>query len=343
MEDISGRKEQILRAVVVEYVETAEPVGSQVLVKRYRLGVGPATIRNEMAEMAERGLLEQPHTSAGRIPSDSGYRYYVDRLGDPSLPTETAHAVREISRTDSDLESLLHETCRLLARVTHYTSFAATLREKGATIRQVTLTGVSPRRALMILVFNSGELENLLVDSAPEVSLSDLHQVSELITEALGGKQLRAITRMAVPDASLLRPPTQQLLARAWKSLKSKSKALSSGTFVKDGTQYLVGEPEFQRDISALSALLSAIEDVDTMQAVLDRRPDERTTVTIGREHEKEELKRAAVIATRFFVHDEEAGAIAVLGPTRMRYEQTIPVVEHAAKALSDAMVKLMG
>lgn len=342
MEGISVRKEQILRAVVIEYVETAEPVGSQVLVERYRIGVGPATIRSEMAEMSERGLLEQPHTSAGRIPSDGGYKYFVEKLVQSEAAGMERPEMRGIVRADLDLETLLQETCKVITRLTRYASIATTLNESAATVKQITLTGVTPTRAIMLIVLSNGDVHDQVVEATPDITLSQLHLISERLTAAVHGKPLRVVGRLHTPDSSDLEPSVSQLAQRSWKSFKSAAKNLSSGKLIREGTQYLLGEPEFQKDIAALGQLVDAIEDADTMHQVLDRSDKPRTMVSIGKENEPEPLKRAAIIASRFFVKGEEAGAIAVIGPTRMRYEETIPVVDQTARALSDALTRLM-
>lgn len=336
MESLSPRKERILKAVVLEYVETAEPVGSSLIVERYDLGVGPATVRNELADIAERGYLEQPHTSSGRIPSDSGYRYYVDRLTDADY-VETSSTVRDIN----NVEELLADTCRILARVTQHVSVAATLRERSVTVRQVSLTSITPQRALMVVVFSNASVEDRLIESSPDLTAEDLARVAHVMTQASEGVKLKPLSRRSTPSNEDLKPSSQNLLSRAWRELRSLAKSKSEGKVISEGTAYLVNQPEFQRDYQALMEIVQALEDANVLQEAIEGPALSETGVAIGRENTAEALKRLAVIAARFYINGEDAGAIAVIGPTRMHYESTVPLVRQTARALTDALTRL--
>lgn len=342
MDELTARKQQILRAVVIEYVETAEPVGSGLIVERYGLGVGPATVRHELAEISERGYLEQPHTSAGRIPSDTGYRYYVDRLNEPSLPGEAEKRVREISRTQAELHDLLENMCKVLSRLTHYVSIAATVGQKNLSVRNVSLTGVTKERALLNVLFSNGLVENRIVPASPNITLADLHDISVVLTDAVSGQRVRGISRLQTPDFGRIKPHALALATEAWKSLKSVSRARASVRVMTEGTQFLLEEPEFQQDVRALGQIIGALEDEETLQGVLEKDAGEGASVSIGKENTPTALHKLTIIASRFYLNDEEAGAIAVAGPTRMRYSSTMPLVDTAAKALSDALSRLM-
>ena len=342
MSSLTPRKETILRAVVVEYIRSAEPVGSNLIVEKYQLGVGPATVRHELAEMSERGYLEQPHTSAGRIPSDIGYRYYVDRLAQLNLESSDVRKVKEILKNEATTEELLLQTTQLLSRLTQHVSLAATIREQGIAIRQVSITGLTPQRALMIVLLNTGEIENRLIEASPDLTLDDLHSVSEIITKEVEATKLRSIIRKTTPQSDNLKPSAQALLSKAWKSLKRLCSKLSVGKVITGGTNFLIAQPEFQKDLEALSEIVSALEDEHILQDAIQKTAEVPRGISIGKENEQDLLKRLAVIATKFYVEDEEAGTIAIIGPTRMDYERTIPLVENAAKSLSLALSKLL-
>ncbi|MCH8274378.1 MAG: heat-inducible transcription repressor HrcA [Armatimonadetes bacterium] len=343
MTDLSPRREHILRAVVVEYVDTAEPVTSSLLVARYRLGVRTATVRRELAEMSAQGYLQQPHTSAGRIPSDAGYRYYVDRLATPEGAPAAERAVRKIAGGDRGPGELLDETCRLLARLTQYVSVLATHRQRSTWVRQVALTGLTAERTLMAVVLSTGLVESRVVESSVDLSPKDLRKVSELMTAAADGKRLRPLSKQSPPPAESVKPSARALMGRAWNALRTLCRSLSDGRLVTEGTLYLLGLPEFRRDMGTLAEILAALEDADVVRGMIERPAGAGPSVTIGDENEPDALKRLAVIADRFYVNDEEAGAIAVVGPTRMRYDRTIPIVRHAASALSDTLTRQAG
>src|ERR1700678_861593 len=156
MPDLAPRKQTILQAIVIEYVMAAEPVASEQIVQKYELGVKAATVRNEMAEMAELGYLEQPHTSAGRIPSDLGYRYYVDRLITQSeLAEATRGKVRTAAEDGEALQKLLRDTARVLSRLTHLLGVATSLRETGVTVRNAVLSALGPKQAMIVLILSN--------------------------------------------------------------------------------------------------------------------------------------------------------------------------------------------
>lgn len=312
------------------------------MVERYRIGVGPATVRHELAEMSERGYLEQPHTSAGRIPSDIGYRYYVDKLSEPSPEPKAEKQVREISRGEAALDDLLLETCRVLSRLTQYVSVAATAGDKSLSIRSVAVTGVTRERVLVSVVLSNGIVENRIIPATSDLTLADLHDVSFLLSKATAQLKLRSVNKSPMPAAEHLKPHVQELASSAWKALKSVCRSLSSGRVLTEGTQYLVEHPEFQQDVKSLATIVHALEDSETIFEALEPTGQKQTAITIGRENTADALQRLAIIAGRFYIGDEEAGAIAVAGPTRMRYASTVPLVETAAKALTDALNRLM-
>src|SRR5579872_5234277 len=165
MAELDPRKETILRAIIIEYVGTAEPIGSEALLQRYELGVRSATIRNEMAEMSDLGYLEQPHTSAGRIPSDMGYRYYVDRLLEDRRVGETARQqVKQIASEGDALQELLRDTARILSRITRLLTVATTIRDHQVTVRNAVISALGPQQALLVLVLSNGHVENRMLE-----------------------------------------------------------------------------------------------------------------------------------------------------------------------------------
>lgn len=341
MDELTERKQRILRAVVIEYVQSAEPVGSSLLVERYQFGVGPATVRHELSEMSDRGYLDQPHTSAGRIPSDVGYRYFVNRLAEPELDKRVAKRVRDLSKTEADLEGLLLETCKVLSRLTQYVSVAATFSERTATILSVEFAGVTRERLLMTVVFSNGLIENKIMEGRSTITLGDLHQLSIEFSRAVAGVPVRNLTRAPAPAFDTVSPTAREVAKSAWRTLKSVARSATSGKVVAEGTQFLFEQPEFQQDVDALAKIVAALGNSDIVQEALDV-PNPTSLVTIGSENTSEAMHALSVVAGRFYLGEAEAGAIAVVGPKRMRYSTTIPLVETAAKALTEALNRLM-
>lgn len=339
--DLDPRKQLILRAVVHDHVATAEPVGSETLVLRYPLGVKPATVRNELAEMSDMGYLYQPHTSAGRVPSTVGYRYFVDRLMQCSpIADSVRERLRQIPEKHGELVHLLGETCRMLAQLTRYTSMAMTLSDPGLTIRQIVLSPISSTRLLLVLVFSSGHVENRLFDAPDHTSLDDLGKASEALSIHVIGQPLRSVSARAVPGIEL-NQRARRIFDRALKQIKTVARDQTRGKLLIAGEMHILEQPEFQRDIAQLESLIEALDEQSAVLQSFDSTDAETVRVTIGKEHVAESIHACSIVASRFYSGMTEVGSIGVLGPTRMRYEEVVPVVEIMAQSLTNVLTRL--
>lgn len=341
--DLDPRKRSILQAVVFEYIRAAEPVGSEMLAARYPLGVKSATIRNEFADLVEMGYLEQPHTSAGRIPSDQGYRYYVDRLivtRDPEGPSKKQ--VKDVTGEGDPLQELLQETTRVLSRLTHLLTAATLVKNTNLTIRSAIVSALGPKQALFMVALSNGSVENRMLEVPAELTLTDLGHANEAIVAALVGQNIRTAARSKAP-ASPGRPTADKLVAAVWVCLKAIWKEVSKVNVTTVGEEYLFAQPEFQRDTAALAELIEALRGGDLLSDAITAPTDEPQNVTIGKEHRSQRLHQLSVIRQRFYVGGNEAGVIAVIGPTRMAYETSIPMVNFTANALSESLTRFLG
>jgi heat-inducible transcriptional repressor len=344
MPELDPRKQTILQAVIIEYVSGAEPVGSELLVQKYALGVKSATVRNELAEMSELGYLEQPHTSAGRIPSDLGYRYYVDRLLELRELDEAAkQRVRTAAEDGEALQTLLRDTTRALSRLTHLLTVATTLRDGDVTVRNAVVSALGPSQALLVMVLSNGHVENRMLECPPKLTLEDIGKANELLNAAVSGKNLRSMSKLKAP-AVAGNPAIDKLTATIWSNLRGMARELTRGVMVTEGEEYMFGQPEFQRDVGLLTRLLDELTESDVLYNALDptNEPGPQV-VTIGRENRQEQLHQLSVVRHTFYVGGVEAGVIALVGPTRMRYETSIPLVSYTAKALSNSLTRFFG
>lgn len=337
MSELDARKQTILHAVIVEYVTHAEPIGSEALVQKYGLGVKSATVRNELADLSDMGYLEQPHTSAGRIPSDLGYRFYVNRL-QPSEPGQADRQTLNKAAADGDaLQNLLKDTVRALSRITHLLGVATTVRDPGLSVKSAILSSVGPGQALFVLLLSNGQVENRMVECPPGMTLEDVGRVNEVLQEAANGKSLRSLARAKPP----VEPgPAERLLTNVWSALKAISRDLTRGKLITEGEEFMFAQPEFRRDAHTLADLLNELIEGDVLYEAVSAGPE---TVTIGREHRHEQLHQLSVVRRAFFVGDHEAGIIALVGPKRMAYESGIPLVNFTANALSDSLTRFYG
>jgi heat-inducible transcriptional repressor len=332
----------ILHAIVVEYVSTAEPVGSEALVSRYPLGVKSATVRNEMAELLDLGLIEQPHTSAGRIPSDLGYRYYVDRL---VITKEIDTVVQDRLRTSAGdgeaLQTVLRDTARLLSRLTRLLGVATTVREPNITIRTAVVSAIGPNQLLFVLALSNGHIENRMIEVPADLTLEHIGMANEALASHLVGQKLRLKSNHKAP-ATNLSPIADKVVSLAWNQLVTIAKSYAKGSLVVEGEEQLLTQPEFKKDVDTFATLMEELHDSDVLYQSLANSQSGQI-VTIGRENPRAELKQFSIVRQSYYVGEDEAGVIAVVGPTRMKYDDGIPLVNFTAAALSESLTRFLG
>jgi heat-inducible transcriptional repressor len=339
--DLDSRKQTILQAIVIEYVTGAEPIGSELIAQKYGLGVKSATVRNEMADLSDMGYLEQPHTSAGRIPSDLGYRYYVDRLIVTHDPDEQVRGHVKSATSEGDaLHGMLRDTLRALSRATQLLGVATTVRDAELAIKTAVVSALGPTQALVVLVLGNGHVENRMIECPAGLTLQDIGRVNELLQVSIVAKQLRTLIRAKPPTAG--NPAVDQLLSTIWSHFRSIARDLTRGTVITEGEEFMFGQPEFQRDAGTLAELLKELTETDLLYEAIA--PTEMSdNVTIGRENRMDKMRQLSVVRHRYFVGDSEAGVIALVGPTRMRYDRSIPLISFTARALSDSLTRFFG
>lgn len=336
-EELDARKQTILRYVVQDYITYAEPVASRMLVDRYGLRVKSATIRNELAEMAEMGYLRQPHTSAGRVPSHRGYRVYVDYLMPPRRPPAGIEERIWWLRTHvgDELDEILRQTCRILASLTSYIAIASAPEANHGSVRQVLLTSLDAHRVLMVAVWDDGTVRHRVLEAA-SASPRELTVVADALTRHA---QAGAGTLAEISEP--LSPPMADLYGRAWQALTDMGRPSEIPDVVVEGTSKMVAQPEF-RDAERLGAILAFLEERRSLLEVLrpaKRRPD--VSVIIGVEHQSETVRECSLVAARYSAGRGAYGLIGVLGPMRMQYSETVGAVESLAGSLSDLLERL--
>ncbi len=342
LSELDPRKQTILQAIIIEYVTAAEPIGSEALVQKYQLGVKSATVRNEMAEMSDLGLLEQPHTSAGRIPSDLGYRYYVDHLiVTQDLDTVAKNRVKDATDDGDALHILLRDTVRALSRVTHLLGVATTVRDSDIKVRNAVVSALGPAQALLVLVLSNGHVENRMIEVPVGLTLEDVGRANEMLTTTICGKELKGLTKSKTPTG-VGNPAIDKLIVSLWTNVRSIARDLTRGVLITEGEEYMYAQPEFQRDLVSLQIMLEELTESEVLFDAIA--PSEQVRpVMIGRENRHATMQQLSVVRKSFYIGDQEAGVIALVGPTRMNYDRGIPLVNYTAKALSDSLTKFFG
>ncbi len=346
MRTLDARKAFILQAVVQDYVATAEPVGSETVVERYHLRVSSATVRNEMAEMAEMGYLRQPHVSAGRVPSDLGYRYYVDHLvkpvrADSLLPPQQVSLFSPANPEAGELERLLETTCRLLAESTRYASVATAPETDMVSIHHILLSQPAPDKVLLVVVASSGQVEHRLIALLDRLTEPQMAVMDRILREHYAGRSLRELLSVDKPAVPVDSPVAETVWNLVLQAVEDCIESLSQQEVFLEGIQHIIGQPEF-RQVERLYSVISVLEHPQVLMRLLQRVAASGTVqVIIGEENPLPEMRELSFVASSYRIGDRIAGTVSVLGPTRMHYEVAMSAVEYMAQALSRVLTQL--
>ncbi|MHB9144125.1 MAG: heat-inducible transcriptional repressor HrcA [Symbiobacteriia bacterium] len=335
---MDARKERILQAIIDDYVATAEPVGSRTLARKYRLGVSPATIRNEMADLEEQGYLEQPHTSAGRIPSDKGYRYYVDSLMESKdlSPAEQERITAVFSRRLTEVDHVVRETAKLLSETTQYSTLVTGPRTAQTLLRGARLVPLADNKALLILVTEAGFVEDQIVDMPVEVTLMELQRISGLLDQTLRGQSLYSLSRDALSILHHELDCYRALLAQTLEFLTDQGQPLEGDRVYIGGASRILAQPEFH-DIGKVKRLMDLLEEEQVVHDILTGAgpAESRVAITIGEEIRYREMADCSLVTATYRVGDQTVGRIGVLGPKRMEYAKVVSLVDNITQRLS--------
>ena len=330
---LSDRRQIVLRALIEEYIARALPVGSRTLVERYNLGISSATVRNELSLLEEMGYLAQPHTSAGRIPTDFGYRAFVDELLSESDPDNGEDALaRELREIASDLDDLMDRTSQALARFTDCMTLLVPPRILSVDIRLVNLVLLTPQRLLIVIVTEDGQVFDRQMDLPRDYSQDEIGKTQEALNNILVGTSLSSTSGELPLGASGVHDDLfRMVMAEILACLKDQN-AIKAHPL---GISHLLGKPEFS-DSSCLMPVLEELEgDTMLLRVFNDAAASEEPVVRIGHENDSEALSSVSLIANRFG-EAEHSGLILIVGPTRMDYSQVLKAVRAARNVLKD-------
>jgi heat-inducible transcriptional repressor len=341
---LDARKLKILQAIINDYIITAEPVGSRTVAKKYDLGVSSATIRNEMSDLEEMGYLEQPHTSAGRVPSDKGYRLYVDKLMKVrSLNDQEAEYIKELYKTKiMQLEQVIFNTAKVLSEITNYTSVALAPQLSKVTIRHIQLVPIDKEFALLVVVTSSGILKDTVIRVPDGIDGDFLNKVSNILNDKYRGKTFSEIDLKEVSKIKEVFARNQKFFNSLVDVLTHSLRAVQDKEVYLGGTANIFKLPEFQ-DIFKARSFLSLLEEKDLLYDVLASSQDDGVKVSIGAENPYDEFKECSIVTATYSLGDRVLGAIGIIGPTRMEYSRAVAVMDHMGKALSSYLTKLYG
>jgi heat-inducible transcriptional repressor len=338
---LDDRGAQVLRLVVEDYIETAEPVGSRTISKRMSQALSPATIRNIMADLEEIGYLCQPHTSAGRIPTGAGFRYYVNYL----------LARQQLARSDRDLlhrvgeaevagaDDVVRNASRLLSTLSRHACVVVVSRFSHQALRSISLLRAASDKILLVAVLQGGWVQHRLIEDEPGLTTDELEKINAYLNDMAVGLTLPQLRLKIMNEMKREKARYDSLMRRA---LFLGSKAIADslpGEVYIEGRTNILEQPEFVEDVQKLKRILHAFEEKGIILRLLDSALEsEAIQVSIGSENPVEELPEISVVSSGYHQGKSAMGSIGLIGPVRMDYSRVIPLVEYTARLLSSIL-----
>ena len=342
VEELDPRKKRILQAIIQEHIISASPIGSRTLAKKYNLDVSPATIRNEMADLEDLGYLEQPHTSAGRIPSDKGYRYYVDELvrREKNEVPGMVKNIEDLYQGLQDVQDIISGMAKMLSNMTHYTAMVSEPKSQVSKLKKVEIMQLADNSLLLVLVTDTGMVNNKIINLDQSLSTRKISYLNEFLSDKLENKKLVNL------DSNYLKEVEKELLSRVDLSLDLFKKVYNEfeGVFepggVKvylGGTSYILEQPEFN-DLEKVKKMLKLLDQEEMLNKIINSISDSDLEIKIGQENEVEDIKNCSLVVATYYISNRAVGKIGVIGPTRMEYPRVISSVD----VISDILGKLI-
>lgn len=338
--DLNDRKFKILEAIITDYIQTAEPIGSRTIAKKYDLGVSSATIRNDMSDLEELGLIVQPHTSAGRIPSDRGYRLYVDKMmHSHEISQEAADMLHKVVESNiGQIDYLMQQTAKALAALTNYTIVVTEPKSPKLAIKHVQLVPIDESSVVAVIVTENKAVKNqvIRVQTAPDIETLNL--ISDSLNKAIRNFGLQDMESVA---AEMLRtyPENRELVTKLLKAILTAVRQNDNVHCYTSGVDNILAFPEFS-DVEKAKGVFRALEKKDMLITLFDRDGERNGDVhiLIGGENNMKELQDCSVVRADYNYGKDSYGSIGVIGPTRMNYSQTVSVLNAIIKNLDNVI-----
>lgn len=334
--ELSQRSREILEAIVEDYIDTAEPVGSSAVARRHAMKFSSATVRNVMANLEEMGLLTSPHTSAGRIPTEKAYRFYVDSL--VSLRSisrdEKKQIIRRCRQAGTGLSDMLKETSRTLSSLSNYMGIVVAPRFTSDMFRHIEFIRLAPHKVLAILVSLNGSVQNRLVETGRDFSPGELVQMGNYLNELMQGLTISQARERIHAEMRSEKASYDHLMLQALQ-LSEQAVAMEQEEIFVEGQARILDQPEFN-DVRRMQDIFRAFEQKNDLLELLSRcMSAEGVQIYIGSETPMSRSAGLSLITSRFVTSSNTIGLLGVIGPTRMGYSSVIPIVDYTARLLS--------
>ncbi len=341
--DVPERYQRLLATLVRAFIERGEPVSSLWLARESGLDVSSATVRSVLARLEELGLVRQPHTSAGRVPTDQGYRFYVDLLLQSRRPSRAVHELEARLRRAGGMGGLLENVSQELSRVSHHVGFAIAPGGQEATLKHLDLVTLDARRVLVVVVSGSGQVTHKVVETPDVLEPSELSQAANYLNAEFAGLPIVEVRERILERLQEERALYDRLLARALRLASETLGDVAAGTpFFVHGTSSLVdatSSDDVRVPLATLRALLAMMEEKHRLVQILSEYLDgPGLTVVIGTEHTEPGLQNLSLVASTY-TDSGRQGVVGVIGPTRMRYSRSIAAVDSASRAVTRVLI----
>lgn len=336
---LTERKLLILHAIIDDYILTGVPVGSRTLSKRSDIKFSSATIRNEMADLEEEGFLEQPHTSAGRMPSDKAYRLYVDTLMRVASlrPDEIKYIKSYFSSKINEVEQAIGSAAKVLSDITKLTSVVMAPQFSTVEISRIQLVKLTGTRALLVIVFSTGNLKDVIINVPENIEPAYLDMISNMLTERVRGLTLRQAINEISDIIYTDMPSHRDLMDSILDAVKNNAASSGMHRLVLGGTQNIFNHPEYH-DFDKAKNFLQLIEEKEPLYNLLSSATGMEFTVRIGKENELDGLKDMSVVTATYKIGGKSVGSFGVIGPTRMNYAKVISVLSFVGRSMNELL-----
>jgi len=337
--NMDERKQSILLNVVDDYIQNAEPVGSRSIAKNYIEKLSAATIRNVMSDLEDLGFLKQPHPSAGRVPTDKGYRFFVDQLLRPPNFLEEADNFTSQENNGKNLYEVLEKACINLSQSTNHTGLVMIPSFSNTLFKHIEFIKVGQKEALAVFFSELGVLQNKVIPIEKEITQDDLTSISRYLNEEFSGKSIKRIRQELLHALKHEKAHYNKLMQKALEfssQIISEEKENDAETLLVEGALNLFDHPEFKVDLEKIKLLLKTLEEKTKLIKLLDLcLQHDGMTIFIGEENQAEEMEGCSLIAQNYQMGNEKMGTVAIVGPKRMDYKSAIALVNHTAKSVS--------
>ncbi len=338
---LNERKKKILQIIIEDYISSAEPVGSRTIARKYDLGLSPATIRNEMSDLELLGYLEQPHTSAGRIPSAQAYRFYVDALIEPGTLTDNDMALIDgwYNERRRNIDDIFQSTAKILSRMTQNVSMVLTNQQTIANFCYLKFLPLDSQHAILCIVADDGSIDTNVVDIPLGMSSEEMDYLAGKMSKLLEDRNLSDISVEILQNVHTDVVEDKLIFSSLLQAVRKMTGRRQEQKVFLGGTKQLLNQPEF-RDVERVRNLLGILEEEKVLKDLLQGGEDSGLKVTIGSENKFTGIQDCSMVQATYRLNGQIVGTMAVLGPTRMDYGKVISVMDYLQKYLKTMLDK---